>query len=162
MVAAVDTVLARCLLPVWPLAARRLTTVRDLDAYQANLGRCLARAPNARYVSDYKEPYRSARPRHPVLRRLRTRWRSGDQRLHVPSPGDPIALLCGGTPKPRGGVSARHADACRARAAAKRGAGAPGGKASARRASRSGASGLFSLPLDVLRKHIADTPAAAS
>ena len=55
MAASVDTVIAALPQHVdGPLSARQLTTVSDLDAYQAIWDDIWPGAPNARYVNDYK------------------------------------------------------------------------------------------------------------
>lgn len=166
MVAAVDTVLAA--LPATAsgrLAARQLKTVQDLDAYQQIWDDVWPGAPNARYVNDYK----SRIEQHDLGILFYAGFAADGEAVTsgymFHHPGDPIALLCGGTTK--AAWRRQHAYtlmlAVRAQAAAARGARYLAVEASPE--SQPILARLGFQPLSTLmfyEKHIADAPASAS
>ncbi|MBL8309560.1 MAG: hypothetical protein JNL19_03960 [Burkholderiales bacterium] len=100
MAAAVDTV--RAALPVaagGPLTARQLTTVRDLDAYQAIWDDIWPGAPNARYVNDYKSRIEQGDPGVVFFAGFTPTGEGVTSGYMFHHPGDPFALLCGGGTK---------------------------------------------------------------
>ncbi len=102
MAAAVDTVLAA--LPAvasGPLAARQLTTVRDLDAYQAIWDDVWPGAPNARYVNDYKSRVEQNDLGVLFFAGFAPDGEGVTSGYMFHHPGDPFALLCGGGTKAR-------------------------------------------------------------
>ncbi len=166
MVAAVDTVLAA--LPATtsgPLTARQLTTVRDLDAYQAIWDDIWPGAPNARYVNDYKSRIEQGDPGVLFFAGFAPDGEGVTSGYMFHHPGDPFALLCGGGTKTA--WRQQHAYTLmlmvRAQAAAARGARYLAVEASPE--SQPILARLGFEPLSTLmfyEKHIADTPAAAS
>lgn len=166
MAAAVDTVLAALpAAPSGPLAARQLTTVRDLDAYQQIWDDVWPGAPNARYVNDYKSRIDQHDPGILFYAGFAPDGEAVTSGYMFHHPGDPIALLCGGTTK--AAWRRQHAYtlmlAVRAQAAAKRGASHLAVEASPE--SQPILARLGFQPLSTLmfyEKHISDTPASAS
>jgi len=100
MAAAVNTVLTA--LPAatsGPLAARQLTTARDLDAYQDIWDDVWPGAPNARYVNDYKSRIEQNDPGILFYAGFAPDGEAVTSGYMFHHPGDPYALLCGGTTK---------------------------------------------------------------
>lgn len=100
MAASVDTVIAALPQHVdGPLSARQLTTVSDLDAYQAIWDDIWPGAPNARYVNDYKSRIEQRDPGVLFFAGFAPGGEGVTSGYMFHHPDDPIALLCGGGTK---------------------------------------------------------------
>jgi len=105
------------------ITTRQLLTVADLDAYQEIWDDVWPGAPNARYVNDYKTRIEANDPGVVYFAGFAPDGEPVTAGYMFHHPGDPIALLCGGTTK--AAWRRRHAYsamiAARADAAAARG-----------------------------------------
>lgn len=84
-----------------PLQVRQLTTVADLDAYQGIWDDVWPDAPNARYVDDYRTRIEENDAGVVYFAGFAPDGEAVTAGYMFHHPGDPVALLCGGTTKAR-------------------------------------------------------------